>query len=91
MAMVSAPSDLDKTIDPERVAILANTALQAMRDACVPRVTTVQELLSACFTLLQQMLLVMTQYSAAEDRDHNRQEIGRVLDELKLTFGSPLQ
>ena len=91
MTMVSTPLELDKTIVPERVSILANTALQAMRDACVPRVTTVQEVLSACFTLLQQMLMVMTQYSAAEDRDHNRAEIGRVLDELKMTFGSPLQ
>ena len=87
----SLPSDPPKNCDPERVAILVNTALQAMRDTCVPGVTTTQEVLSACFTLLQQMLLVMTQYSAAEDRDHNRREIGRVLDEMKVMFGSPLQ
>ena len=91
MTTASLPSDQAKDCDPERVAVLVNTALQAMRDACIPGVTSTQDILSACFTLLQQILLLVTRHQAPEDQAHNRREIGRILDDMKVTFGSPLQ
>lgn len=74
--------------DPETVDRL----MAAIGDALVRSVekgkTSQAEILSALFTILRNMLIASQQLEDPRDHDRNAKEIGRVLMEFLVEFGS---
>jgi len=61
-----------------------------MQTAVVPGVTTETDILTAVFTVLTNMLrVVSTGEGTLQEHAHNTQEIRRVLSGLLLEFGTP--
>ncbi len=74
--------------DPDHVRALARAAMNAMEHTADPDLTSVSEVLSACFTVLSWMLQTVQKVQLPEDRLHNTHEIYRILQEMQVEFGS---
>ena len=87
MASTEAREDaIPVEADVETVERLAHAVSQALEDHCVSG-TTPADILSALFTVLTRMLRVMKRLELPEDKDTNRQQIARVLQDMLIEFG----
>ena len=83
--------DFDKPIhaDPAVVEFIINSVGKVMNQVIVPGVTTQADLLSAIFTILYRMLKTCQELEDPAEKLHNRQEIGAILANMLLEFGTP--
>lgn len=72
------------------VETLVQAISLSLEHACIPDVTTPSEVLSALFTSLDRMLHAMQDLEAAEDTAFNRKQVGKVLQDMLLEYGSIL-
>lgn len=75
--------------DPEMVDHIIRIVGKAVSSAVVPHVTTQSDLLSAIFTILHRMLEVSRSMEEPGDHEHNTREIGNILTNFLLEFGTP--
>lgn len=73
--------------------VTVDRLMAAIGDALVKSVekgkTSQADILSALFTILRNMLIASQELEDPKDHDRNAQEIGRVLMEFLVEFGSP--
>lgn len=82
------PSFEQAAVDPRMVGHLMQAIALAIDQAKIPEVTTTADILSAIFTTLDHTLRVVQAHQEPGDTVYNAKEIGRVLSELLLEFGS---
>jgi len=80
--------DVRMSADPFMITSLVKAMHSALEHAAIPDVTTPAEVLSALFTLLRHTLMVMYSMENAEDRDFNREQVGKALTDLLMEFGT---
>lgn len=78
-----------EVVDPAMVSSLIHAISNAIEQTCIPEVTTTADLLSALFTSLDAALRMSRADAAPEDAAYNSTEIGRVLMDLLVEFGTP--
>lgn len=77
------------TANPRNVHKISAALSKALFDMADTEDTTQADVLSALFTTLRNMLLASKHVEDPKDHDNNAREIGRVLMDLLVEFGTP--
>lgn len=74
--------------DPERVSELTDYITEALADFATANESSPSEIVSALFTVLDRTLLGVRRFQDPNERFHNAREISRLLEELRVDYGS---
>ena len=80
-------SDVEEILDHEMIDAMVKAAHTALERTSVTEITTMSEILSATFTLLDRTLLGVRDVQPDEDRAANAREITRALNDLLMNYG----
>ena len=86
--MTLDPTTEHAAADPCMVGHLMHAMTSAMAQASIPQVTTSADVLSAVFTMLDRTLRVVRENEDRTVHQTNAREIGRVLTQMLLEFGT---
>lgn len=86
--MLEPTESISHRANPEHVEELIQAMGEALNRTVVLHITSQADILSAIFTILNRMLKTAKQMEAPEDAEHNAHEIGCILKEFLLEFGT---
>lgn len=77
-------------VDPLMVDQMVAAMSSGLERSCIPNLTTTNEILTAITTLLDKILQGVRRNESAEDHAYNAEEVSRILGDLIMEYGLPL-
>lgn len=74
--------------DPQKVSDLTDHITEALADFALANESGPSEIVSALFTVLDRTLSGIRKFQNPDERFHNAREISRLLEELRIDYGS---
>lgn len=82
------PGLVKETANPGNVMDIVESVMRAIKNS-INEDTSPSDVLSALFTVLDRTLHSFTKTLSPEEKAYNSQEVGRVLTNLLMEFGTP--